>query len=176
MKKQRNPRPGSFETLSEAAWKEVEIALGFIKTRRCPQKVAYRMLRDRLEGNGIAASQIPSFSSFNRLVLRKSGRVETDAKSPAPFAISGNTRRLLATGLRALADDLDGGAAGTLTPEAAAQFRRDFLGLSEKAKSYFGRFTAPQVGLYDQNGDLIRDLPSDSTVIYAGLGNAEDQS
>lgn len=100
----KKTRLNGFELLPDAARPLVKETLEGVLTRLRPQSVAYEQLVFRLHEIGI--TDIPNFTSFNRLVQR-----ERKAKGAVPagsFVLSSSTRTLLAAALRSLADDLDG--------------------------------------------------------------------
>lgn len=97
------PRLNAFEMLPEAARLLVEEAVDSVVSRRATQTEAFFSLCASLKKQGLVADEdIPSFSSFNRLLLRKLSR-----KGVAATAVSASTKTLLAAALRSLADDLD---------------------------------------------------------------------
>lgn len=108
----KHPRLDAFEMLPNEAREIVQQVLDVVVTRRMPQTMAYELLSQRLKEIGIPNDEVrrPSFSSFNRLVMRgrpvfgrATGRRANMANA---LSLSDDTRTLLAAALRALADDL----------------------------------------------------------------------
>lgn len=110
-------RLSAFEMLPDNAREIVQQALDAITSRRMPQTRAYDLLAQRLKEIGIPNNEVkrPSFSAFNRLVVSgrsvsvPAPRATAEDEASYPLSVSDETRSLLATAFRALADDLDGG-------------------------------------------------------------------
>lgn len=104
MMKNKVRRLSFIELLPEAAHEDVSWAEQAFHSKRMMQKDIYSTLCERLATKSIEA---PSFSSFHRWVMCL--RQELPEIRSFPFMISDQTRSLLATALRSMADDLDGG-------------------------------------------------------------------
>lgn len=105
----RRPRLSAFELLPEYARHAVQSAIDRVVGRSASQSQAYADLCDELKKAGVGKADIPSFSTFNRLVLRDGPSAFTVPSLPDRLngRVSGGSLRLLAEALRAIADDLD---------------------------------------------------------------------
>lgn len=104
------PRLNAFEMLPEAAKPLVQKAVDSVVDRRATQTEAFVSLCASLKEQGLVADEdIPGFSSFNRLLLRKLHRKAGAATAgvASTVSVSLSTKTLLAAALRSLADDLD---------------------------------------------------------------------
>lgn len=104
------PRLNAYEMLPEATKPLVQAAVDSVVGRRATQTEAFFSLRASLKEQGLVADEeIPGFSSFNRLLLRKLYRKAGAATAgvTSTVSISLCTKTLLAAALRSLADDLD---------------------------------------------------------------------
>lgn len=121
------PRLNAFEMLPEATRPLVQDAIDSVVSRRATQTEAFMSLCDALKKQGLAADEeVPTFSSFNRLLLRKVYR-KTGAATTVPasaLTVSLCTKTLLVAALRSLADDLDAAEQDDLSAEIGLAIAR----------------------------------------------------
>lgn len=128
MSEKKNLRLGSIALLPREADDDIAWAETTFKDGRRTQSDIYAEFAERLRSKSIVP---PSGKAFNRWTMTLRGRNASGANNVTDhFPIRDETRRLLAAGLRALADDLDGGRPkpGMLSQEAYDEITHRILG------------------------------------------------
>ncbi len=72
MARQLNPRASAFDGLPETVTPLVSAALQAVYEKKLPQREAYAALKSDLLERGLSEHEVPSFSAFGRLAVRKS--------------------------------------------------------------------------------------------------------